>query len=262
MKRDFSAVRRIVVKVGTSTLTYAGGEVNLRRMELLTRVLSDLSNRGYSPVLVSSGAIGAGVSKLRLPARPADVPGKQAAAAVGQCELMALYDRFFSEYHHTVGQMLLTHQVVDNEVLRINATNTLQALCAMDVIPIVNENDTVAVEEIAFGDNDTLSAVVAGMADAQLLILLTDIDGLYTADPAKDPNAKRLDCVETLTDELLAGASGAGTSRGTGGMQTKLAAAQIAAQYGIPTVIASGEDPRILYDVLEGQNVGTLLFPR
>ena len=231
-------------------------------MELLTRVLSDLSNRGYSPVLVSSGAIGAGVSKLRLPGRPADVPGKQAAAAVGQCELMALYDRFFAEYHHTVGQMLLTHQVVDNEVLRINATNTLQALCTMDVIPIVNENDTVAVEEIAFGDNDTLSAVVAGMADAQLLVLLTDIDGLYTADPAKDPTAQRLECVETLTDELLAGASGAGSSRGTGGMQTKLTAAQMAARYGIPTVIASGEDPRILYDILEGENVGTLLFPQ
>ena len=249
--------KRIVVKVGTSTLTHKSGRINIRLMEELVKVLADIQNSGRELVLVSSGAIGVGVGKLGLRERPRDIPGKQAAAAVGQCELMYLYDRYFSEYNHTVGQALLTRYSLDDPESRENVHNTFETLLALGAIPVVNENDTVATDEIRVGDNDTLSAIVAKIIGADALVLLTDIDGLYTADPTKDPGAVLVPEVREIDDRLMETASGAGSSRGTGGMVTKLAAGRIALSAGADMYIVSGKDPRILYDLVEGKAVGT-----
>ncbi|MBQ8600268.1 MAG: glutamate 5-kinase [Clostridia bacterium] len=249
---------RVVVKVGTSTLTHQTGHLNIRHIETLCKVLSDLKNAGHELILVSSGAIGMGVGKLSLKERPSDMPTKQAAAAVGQCELMYTYDRLFSEYNHTVAQILITGEDMNHAERYANFRNTLHRLLELGVLPIINENDTVSTAEIAVGDNDTLGAIVAEGAGAELLILLTDIDGLYTADPRRDPNAKQIPLVEKITDEIFALAGGKGSALGTGGMATKLHAAELCMKQGISTVIADGGDPAILYDIFEGKQVGTL----
>ena len=244
------------MKVGTSTLAHATGALNIRRTAALC-VLSDVKNAGHELVLVSSGAIGMGVGKLHLPGRPADMPTKQAAAAVGQCELMYRYDKLFSEYGHTVAQVLVTGEDARDEVRSANIEATLNRLLALGALPIVNENDTVSTAEIAVGDNDTLGAIVAVHLRADLLVLLTDIDGLYTADPHTDAAARRIERVEEVTDAVLALGGGAGSAQGTGGMATKLSAARLATQHGVEMVIANGKKPELLYDILEGKPVGT-----
>ncbi|NBI18880.1 glutamate 5-kinase [Neglecta sp. X4] len=250
-----------VVKVGTSTLTYENGRVNLRRMECLCRALADLQNAGKRLVLVSSGAIGVGMGKLGLKSRPAETEKKQALAAVGQCELMFLYDKFFGEYNQTVAQVLLTAGVVHDDRGRHNVENTFRELLTMGTIPIVNENDTVETSELEgqnFGDNDTLSAVVAELIAADFLVILTDTDGLYDSDPRKNPAAKLIPRVENITPEIEALAGGAGSIRGTGGMATKLRAAKMAGAKGIPCAVVSGADMENLYRLLEGKPAGTL----
>ncbi len=249
---------RVVIKVGTSTLTHKTGNLNIRHIETLCRVLSDLKNAGHELVLVSSGAIGMGVGKLCLKERPSDMPTKQAAAAVGQCELMYTYDRLFSAYNHTVAQILLTGEDMNHADRYENFRNTLHRLLELGALPIINENDTVSTAEIAVGDNDTLGAIVAKGADAELLVLLTDIDGLYTADPRTNPDATLVAEVSEITPELMATAGGKGSALGTGGMATKLSAAAMCMKNGISTVIANGDDPELLYDILEGKPVGTL----
>lgn len=256
--KDIQHAHRIVVKVGTSTLAYANGCLNLRRVEALAKVLSDLKNSGREILLVTSAAIGVGAGQLGLKERPRDVGGKQAAAAVGQCELMYTYDKLFSEFGHQTAQVLLTRDVIDDPRRKVNVVNTLTRLMEFGVLPIINENDTVAIDELEFGDNDTLSAIVAILSDADLLVMLTDIDGLYTDNPRQNPDARRIDVVEEITDALLDAAKGAGSPLGTGGMSTKLHAAQMATAAGIPTAILSGERPENLYDLLDGVRVGTL----
>lgn len=251
-------VRRMVVKVGTSTLTYDTGKINLRRMSKLARVLSDLKNAGMEIVLVTSGAIGVGVGKLGLKERPKDTPGRQAAATVGQCELMFLYDKFFGEYGNITGQLLVTKDDFDNEERHRNLHNSFMKLFEYGAIPVVNENDSVAVEEIVYGDNDSLSAHVAEIVDADALVILTDIDGLFSANPREDENAVLIHCVDEINDEILALAGGSGTSRGTGGMITKLHAAKIATAAGIDTVVMNGSDPEDIYKLIDGRQTGTL----
>ena len=253
---------RIVIKVGTSTLMYNTGHLNVRRVESLCRVLADLKNAGHEVVLVSSGSIGMGVGKLGLGARPTDIPTKQAAAAVGQCELMYTYDKLFSEYRHTVAQVLLTGSDIADEARRAHFENTMRRLLELSALPIINENDTVATDEIVIGDNDTLAGVVATTIHADLLVLLSDIDGLYTADPRTDKDARRIEVVEALTPEIMALGGGSGSSLGTGGMMTKLRAAQRVTEAGIDMVIANGDDPMLLYDILDGKSVGTLFKGR
>ena len=248
---------RIVVKVGTSTLAHPTGRMNIRRVEALCKVLSDVKNAGHEVILVSSGAIGMGVGKLSLDKRPTDIPTKQAAAAVGQCELMYTYDRLFSEYNHTVAQLLVTGSDVEDAGRRQHFHNTLYRLLELGALPVINENDTIATDEIVIGDNDTLSAIVAATVEADLLVLLSDIDGLYTADPRSDPSAKLLDEVQAITPGIEALAGGNGTSLGTGGMVTKLRAARIAMASGIDMVIANGARPERIYDIIEGKRVGT-----
>ena len=242
---------RIVVKVGTTTLAHSTGNLNIRRVEDLCKVLSDLKNAGNDVLLVSSGAIGMGVGKLSLSEKPDDIPGKQAAAAVGQCELMYIYDKLFSEYNHVVAQLLITGDDVQNESRFQNFSNTIHRLIDMKTLPIINENDTVSVEEIRIGDNDTLGAIVAKTVNADLLIILTDTDGLYTADPRVDPNASLIPEVEEITPELMELGGGSGTKQGTGGMSTKLSAAQIATEAGVTTVIINGQFPETIYNVVE-----------
>ncbi len=248
---------RIVVKIGTSTLAHSTGHLNIRRVEALCKNLSDIKNAGHEVILVSSGAIGMGVGKLGLRERPKDIPSKQAAAAVGQCELMYTYDKLFSEYHHTVAQLLITGDDTSNETRYRNFTNTLERLLELDALPILNENDTVATDEIVIGDNDTLSAIVARSVHADLLILLSDIDGLYTADPHTHPEARLLHRVGKIDDSIraLAGVSSGG--QGTGGMITKLQAAQLCLDCGCDMVIANGNRPANLYDILDGKEIGT-----
>lgn len=252
---------RIVIKVGTSTLAHSNGRLNIRRVENLCKVLSDMKNAGCQIVLVSSGAIGMGVGKLGLSGRPEDMPGKQAAAAVGQCQLMYTYDKLFSEYDHTVAQILLTADDIRDENRSRHVHDTLEKLLSWGVLPIVNENDAVSIDEIGvhttIGENDSLSAVVAQLVQADLLVLLSDIDGLYTADPRKDPSATLIPVVETITPDILALAGGSGSSLGSGGMATKLKAAQLAVNASIDMIIANGEDPELLYSILEGKPVGT-----
>ncbi|MEG2931525.1 MAG: glutamate 5-kinase [Ruthenibacterium sp.] len=251
---------RIVVKVGTSTLAHRTGCMNIRHVETLCKALADIKNAGHEVVLVSSGAIGMGVGKLPLQGRPSDMATKQAAAAVGQCELMYIYDRQFMQYNHTVAQVLLTGADVEDPSRCHNIEATLQRLLELGTLPVINENDTVATEEIALGDNDTLSAVVASSIHADLLVLLSDIDGLYNMDPRKNKNAVLIREVQSITPDIVARAGGSGTAQGTGGMSTKLIAARIATDAGIPMVIANGERPECLYDILEGKPVGTLFL--
>ena len=249
--------QRIVVKVGTSTLAHHTGLLNIRRVEELCKVLSDLKNAGHEIILVSSGAIGMGVGKLSLAQRPSDIPTKQAAAAVGQCELMYTYDKLFSEHNHTVAQILLTAYDVDHPDRFENFKNTMHRLLELKALPIINENDTVATEELGIGDNDTLGAIVAVSMEADLLILLSDIDGLYTADPHTPPEATLIAEIPEITREIWDLAGGAGSSLGTGGMATKLQAASICTKSGCDMVIANGAEPAILYDIAEGKPVGS-----
>ena len=248
---------RIVVKIGTSTLAHATGHLNIRRVENLCKIMSDIKNAGHEVILVSSGAIGMGVGKLGLRQRPKDIPTKQAAAAVGQCELMYIYDKLFSEYHHTVAQLLITGEDIQNEKRHRNFSNTLNRLLELGAMPILNENDTVATEEIVIGDNDTLAAIVAKSVQADLLILLSDIDGLYTADPHTHPDAVLLHKVTKVDDSIKELAGVSNSNQGTGGMVTKLQAAQICMECGCDMVIANGNKPENLYAILDGQDVGT-----
>jgi glutamate 5-kinase len=249
---------KLAVKVGTSTLTHSTGRLDIRRVEELCKVLSDIKNAGHEVILISSGAIGMGVGKLGLQRRPGDIPTKQAAAAVGQCELMYIYDKLFSEYHHTVAQLLITGEDIASEKRHGNFRNTLNRLMELGALPIINENDTVATDEIVIGDNDTLAAIVAKSVGADLLVLLSDIDGLYTADPRKDPQAKLIARVNRVDEALTELAGGSGSSQGTGGMVTKLQAAKICLSCGCDMVIANGNEPENLYRILDGCQVGTL----
>lgn len=253
---------RIVVKVGTSTLAHATGRLNIRHVETLCKVLSDVKNAGHEVVLVSSGAIGMGVGKLNLSQRPTDMPTKQAAAAVGQCELMYIYDQLFSSYNHTVAQILLTGEDLRDDNRHTNFTNTLHRLLDLGALPVINENDTVSTVEIAVGDNDTLGALVAVSVEADLLVVLSDIDGLYTADPRHDPNARLIPEVQEITPEMKAGAGGGGTALSTGGMTTKLIAAGICMDAGTDMIIVNGSRPEVLYDILDGIPSGTRFIGR
>lgn len=251
-------IKRAVIKVGTSTLTYDGGRLNIRRFEKLVKTVSDIRNRGIEVILVSSGAIGVGMGKTGVSKRPDCTRMKQALAAVGQCELMNFYGSVFENYSHTVAQILLTRDVTEKEQMRTNAKNTFETLFSMNVIPIVNENDSISAEQIEFGDNDTLSAIVAQLVEADLLILLSDIDGLYDKDPHRFPDAKIIEQVDEINDDIRALAGGTGTSRGTGGMITKISAAELATASGIDMIIANGANPEVLYDIFDGEKVGTL----
>lgn len=258
--------KRIVVKVGTSTLTYPNGNINLTRIERLTRVLSDLLNSGKEVVLVTSGAVGVGVSKLKLAQKPKTVIEKQAVASVGQCELMHIYSKFFAEYSHIVGQILLTRDVVEDDHIRKNVCNTFEKLLEKKIVPIVNENDSVSIDEIEnicnFGDNDNLSAIVSELVNADLLIILSDIDGFYNKDPRKNKDSKLLKQILEVTEEFESFAGGAGSKLGTGGMITKLQAAKRANAAGVHMVLANGEQPEILNNIIKGEDIGTLFVSK
>lgn len=256
----FEAAKRIVVKVGTSTLTYDTGRINIRRVEKLVKTLADLKNSGKELVLVTSGAICVGANKLGLTERPSDTPSKQAAAAVGQNELMQVYDELFSGYNHTVAQLLLTKDVVRDDERRQNVVNTFERLLLLGALPIVNENDTVAVDELEgdrIGDNDTLSAVVAEIVNADVLVIMSDIDGLFDGNPRENPEARLIPVVDEIDDTIETYASGTGSKRGTGGMTTKIHAAEIATKAGIDMAIVNGENPHNLYKLFDGEAVGT-----
>lgn len=262
LRDKIKQAKRVVIKIGTSTLTYDNGRINLTNMDQLCRSVANLMNRGKQVVLVSSGAIGVGVGKLRLPEKPSSIRRKQAVAAVGQCELMNMYSRLMSDYSYTVGQVLLTKDDIDDEQTRINIVNTFEALMEMEIIPVVNENDTVSTREIyhngTFGDNDTLSAIVAVLLEADLLIMLTDIDGLYDSDPRINPDAAFVSYVPEITDEIEASAGAAGSQRGTGGMRSKILAARIATVAGLDAIIANGSVPHMIDDIADGKNKGTM----
>ncbi|MBQ9992670.1 MAG: glutamate 5-kinase [Firmicutes bacterium] len=256
----FENAKRIVLKIGSSTLTHESGLLNIRRVEELVKVIADISNSGKEIVIVSSGAVAVGVGKLGMKQKPKDIAGKQATAAVGQCELMYIYDKQFQSYGKTVAQILLTRDVVENSTRHENAVNTFSRLLEMNCIPIVNENDTVSLEELEFGDNDTLSAIVAGLIQADALILLSDIDGLYDKDPHQNPDAKLIPIVNKIDEHILSLAGGAGSNRGTGGMNTKLSAAQEAFRHNIPMAIINGQKPANLYDIFDGKQCGTFFI--
>lgn len=257
--KKISERKRIVIKVGTSTLTHKTGLLNIRRVEQLVKTLADLHNAGHEVVLVSSGAIGLGMGKLGLGRKPEDTPGKQACAAVGQCELMYMYDNLFSNYSITVAQMLLTKYIL-LEDRRQNVENAMERLIAHRVIPVINENDTVAIDELELevGENDSLAAIVATIAKADLLIIMSDIDGLYNKDPHKEKDATLIPVVNEITDDIRALAGGVTTKFGTGGMVTKLNAVEIAYEAGIDVVIMNGKQPKKLYDLFEDKSTGTL----
>lgn len=258
---DITKSKRIVVKVGTSTLTYSNGKTNLQIMDRLARVLSDLQNQGKEVLLVSSGAIGMACGKLGLSKKPEETTKRQAAAAVGQCELMYLYDKLFSEYNTTVAQILVTSDDIAVPRRKRNMQSTINELLSMGIIPIVNENDSVSTDEIGIGDNDNLSALVADMINADLLILFSDIDGLYDSDPHFHKNAKKLDYVIDI-EAIENMAENSSTSQGTGGMITKLEAAKRATNAGIHMIIANGQNVAALYDILDGKKVGTLFVSK
>ncbi|MEW6661325.1 MAG: glutamate 5-kinase [Bacillota bacterium] len=261
-RKGLAGAERLVVKVGTSSLTHGTGKLNLAQLERLVRELADLANQGRQVVLVTSGAIGAGMGRLGFNKKPKTIPEKQAAAAVGQGLLMHMYEKLFSEYGYAVGQVLLTREDMNNRRRFLNARNTLLTLLQYRVIPVVNENDTVAVEEMRVGDNDTLSALVAGLVDAELLVLLSDIDGLYNGDPRTDESARIIPLVREINPEIEKLAGGAGSTLGTGGMGTKIAAAKIAMNSGIPMVIANGKRAGVLAGLLAGEALGTLFVPK
>ena len=253
---------RLVIKVGTSTLTYETGKINIRRMVKLCSVLADLHNSGREIVLVTSGAIGVGVGKLGLKERPKDIPGRQAAATVGQCELMFMYDKFFGENGVKTGQLLITKSDIENDQRRENLENTFEKLFEYGAVPIVNENDSVATEEIVYGDNDSLSAIVARLIHADKLIILSDIDGLFDENPTENPDARLIPVVEEINEEIEALCGGSGSNRGTGGMITKIHAAKITTGAGIPTVIMNGSDPQDIYKLIDGHCIGTLFIAK
>ncbi|WP_281672195.1 glutamate 5-kinase [Pseudoramibacter alactolyticus] len=261
MENDFTAAQTIVVKVGTTSLTHDNGTIDLRKMDALARVLTDLENEGRKIVLVSSGAIGCGMHRLKMSQRPIILEEKQMTASVGQGLLMELYHRSFDSYYQNIGQILLTKDVFSNPIKRINARNTFSELMKRRIIPIVNENDPISTDEIEeerFGDNDRLSAMTAALIEADGLIILSDVDGLYTGDPGKEAQAQRIDIVEKVTEKImkLGGVSGSGL--GTGGMVTKLKAARYAANHGLETIITSGSDVNVLYRIMDGEPIGTL----
>jgi glutamate 5-kinase len=250
--------KRIVIKVGTSTLSHPGGKMNFTRMEKLTMVLSDLMSCGKEVILVSSGAIGVGAGRLKMDAPPDGLVARQALAAIGQAELMRIYQKFFDEYHQMVAQVLLTPEGLDDETRRMNARNTLMQLITMKIIPVVNENDTVSTVEIQFGENDSLSAKVAALIDADLLIILTDIDGFYVTDPKQDVHADMLTEVHEITEEIELAAQGSRSSFGKGGMVTKIGAVKICREKGIDTLILNGQNPKNIIKALGGLEIGTL----
>lgn len=254
----FKNLKRIVIKVGTSSLTYETGKINIKKIEGLVRVISDLRNRGIKVVLVSSGAVGAGVGKLNLPHKPLETRKKQALAAIGQASLVSIYDRFFSEYGHCTAQVLLTKFILDDKERRQNAKNTFETMFDYGVVPIVNENDVISTYELEFGDNDTLSAYIAELVGAELLVILSDIDGLFDSNPAENPGANLIPVVEKIDENILSVAGGAGSRRGTGGMLTKLKAAEIVTPLGIDMIITNGSAPEKLYDIFDGKQTGTL----
>ena len=258
--RNISEKKRIVIKLGTSTLAHKTGKLNIRRMTNLVRVISDLHNSGREIIMVSSGAVGLGAGKLGLSEKPKETKIKQAVAAIGQCELMHVYDDMFAKYSVTVAQILLTKTIINDSNHCRNFMNTVDTLVSMGVIPIVNENDTIAIDELELeiGENDSLSALVADLSGADLLLILSDIDCLYTDDPRSNPDAQPIRYVEKITPEIEAAAGGAGTSFGTGGMSTKINAAKIAANAGIDMIIMNGRDPELLYDLFEDKEIGTL----
>ncbi|MGL4849929.1 MAG: glutamate 5-kinase [Clostridium sp.] len=263
-RKEIREAKRIVIKVGTSTLTHGTGNIHLRRIERLAMVISDLMNEGKEVVLVTSGAIGVGTSTLKLKERPQTIREKQAVAAVGQCELMHIYSKFFGEFSHRVGQVLLTRDVVEDEHIRENVCNTFETLLGMRILPIVNENDTVSIDEIEnivrFGDNDNLSAIVASLVKADLLIILSDIDGFYDKDPRSNDDAKLLDVIEEITEDIENAAGGAGSEFGTGGMITKVMAAKVANKASVNMVLANGENPDVIVDILNGEKIGTVFL--
>ncbi|MBR6986042.1 MAG: glutamate 5-kinase [Ruminococcus sp.] len=258
--RNISEKKRIVIKLGTSTIAHKTGKLNIRRMTNLVRVISDLHNSGREIILVSSGAVGLGAGKLGLPEKPKETKMKQAVAAIGQCELMHVYDDMFEKYSVTVAQILLTKTIINNPNHCENFKNTIESLVGMGVIPIVNENDTIAIDELELeiGENDSLSALVAELSGADLLLILSDIDALYDDDPRLNPDAQPISYVEKITPEIEGMAGGAGTSLGTGGMSTKINAAKIATSAGIDMVIMNGRDPEKLYDLFEDKEIGTV----
>lgn len=256
---DISSKKRIIIKVGTSTLTHKTGRLNIRRMERFVKVLADIQNSGKQIILVSSGAIGLGLSKLGLTSRPSDTPTKQACAAVGQCELMYVYDKLFGEYNINVAQILLTKYVLETPRTN-NVENTFEKLLEKNVIPIVNENDTVAIDELEleFGENDTLAAYVGMMCKADMLVILSDIDGLFDSDPRNNPDAKLIPIVNKIDDRIRSLAGGAVSGLGTGGMITKINAAELAMKAGFDMAILNGRTPNVLYDLFDGKEVGTI----
>ncbi len=256
MRSVLRDAKKIVIKVGSSTLTHETGRMNLARAEKLSMVISDLSNSGLTPILVSSGSVALGVGRLQLSPTKDDIRLKQAAAAVGQCELMSMYDRFFSAYGKQIAQILLTKDVLDNDSRRDNTVNTFECLFDMGIIPIVNENDTVSFEGIKFTDNDMMASYVATILKADAMIILSDIDGLYDRNPT-DPEAKIIHRIEAISEEVEALVAPTGSKRGTGGMATKLTAARLVTENGIPMIIANGRNPEVLYDILKGNEVGS-----
>ena len=262
MRERIKSSNEIVIKVGTSTLTHANGSLDLQRIDVLSRVLCDLKNAGKRIVLVSSGAIGVGRNKMHIDTRPRTIPEKQALAAMGQVTLMTVYSKFFAEYGCNAAQILLTADVINHEESRLNTVNTIHTLYDFNCIPVVNENDTVATKEIEFGDNDTLSAIVAGVIGAQTLIILSDIDGLYNDDPHTNPDAQLISQIDTIDDDVRAMCKGSASSLGTGGMATKLHAAEIGWEHGVDTVLINGEDPKLIYNVLNGEDIGTYFCAR
>lgn len=261
-REELKQSKRIVVKVGTSTLTYPNGQVNLQRVEGLVREMADLHNRGLEVLLVSSGAIGVGANRMGFKKIPRTMPEKQALAAVGQGALMHLYEKFFAEYGKTVAQVLLTRTDLDERLRYLNATNALLAILGMEVIPVINENDTVVVEEIKFGDNDTLSAMVAGLVNADLLIILSDVDGLYDCDPRANAGAELLGEIAEINDVMEENSRTRGSSFASGGMFTKLKAARICMAAGVPMVVANSSQKDVIRRVVSGEEVGTLFVPR
>lgn len=262
MRKDIESANRIVIKIGTSSITYNNGRVNIKKMEDIARVITNLKNSGKEVVLVSSGAVGAGMDKMGISEKPKDIQIKQAAAAVGQALLMQLYQKFFGEYNRNIAQILLTRDVFSSDIKRYNAYNTFSTLFSLGIVPIVNENDCISTDEIEgdrFGDNDTLSALVAVLVEADLLIILSDVDGLCDSNPCKNSNAKLITYIDKITDELTDLAENSDSQYGTGGMITKLKAAQIAGEKGIGTVLANSDNIRNIYEILEGKDIGTYI---